>query len=330
MLEYLVLPVLGFAILYVLVLRSVYRAVVRPPRVREGWALGRGLPLDPDHLGVPWHEAEGLDAAWILKGSGTTNWLLLHGHGRSRRVWMHVLEDLLPHAGSVVVVDFPGHGDATGEVQLGRCEHEALTRWLESSGSRWHVAGMSMGAGVALRLAAQAKCVDGVMGLGAGDLAEALAGKLRQKGLPPSIFVKPVCWWLERQRLPGPCTRSPPLALLGWCTGCGTRLPQSRVFSSWRPRKIGPLCPCLTLDMICSAPSMRVLWFASCRTSPTGTILLMTTRTERDSMGEMEVPSDILHGASTQRAVLNFPISGRPVPAAVIKHLRISKKLAQQ
>jgi fumarate hydratase class II len=36
-------------------------------------------------------------------------------------------------------------------------------------------------------------------------------------------------------------------------------------------------------------------------------------------MGEMEVPADILHGASTQRAVLNFPISGRPVPAAVIQ-----------
>ncbi len=40
------------------------------------------------------------------------------------------------------------------------------------------------------------------------------------------------------------------------------------------------------------------------------------TRTERDSMGPMEVPSDAYYGASTQRAVLNFPISdlrfGRP------------------
>ena len=34
------------------------------------------------------------------------------------------------------------------------------------------------------------------------------------------------------------------------------------------------------------------------------------TRIERDSMGEMEVPADALYGASTQRAVLNFPISG--------------------
>lgn len=33
------------------------------------------------------------------------------------------------------------------------------------------------------------------------------------------------------------------------------------------------------------------------------------TRTERDSMGEMEVPAKALYGASTQRAVLNFPVS---------------------
>lgn len=32
-------------------------------------------------------------------------------------------------------------------------------------------------------------------------------------------------------------------------------------------------------------------------------------RIERDSMGEMEVPDQALYGASTQRAVLNFPIS---------------------
>ncbi|GJM17992.1 MAG: fumarate hydratase class II [Phycisphaeraceae bacterium] len=42
------------------------------------------------------------------------------------------------------------------------------------------------------------------------------------------------------------------------------------------------------------------------------------TRTEKDSMGEMEVPAGVLYGASTQRAVLNFPISGTPVPAEII------------
>jgi fumarate hydratase, class II len=34
------------------------------------------------------------------------------------------------------------------------------------------------------------------------------------------------------------------------------------------------------------------------------------TRTERDSMGEMKVPAEAYYGASTQRAALNFPISG--------------------
>ena len=42
-----------------------------------------------------------------------------------------------------------------------------------------------------------------------------------------------------------------------------------------------------------------------------------TTRVERDTMGEMEVPADAYYGASTQRAVINFPISGIRVAAAV-------------
>ena len=43
------------------------------------------------------------------------------------------------------------------------------------------------------------------------------------------------------------------------------------------------------------------------------------TRIERDTMGEMSVPADALFGASTQRAVLNFPVSGRRVPTEVIE-----------
>src|SRR5882757_8857883 len=48
-------------------------------------------------------------------------------------------------------------------------------------------------------------------------------------------------------------------------------------------------------------------------------------RTERDSMGELSVPDDALYGASTQRAVLNFPISGRPLPRAFIRALGLVK-----
>ena len=52
------------------------------------------------------------------------------------------------------------------------------------------------------------------------------------------------------------------------------------------------------------------------------------TRIERDSMGEMEVPPHVLYGASTQRAVLNFPISGRTVHPAVIHAFALLKRSA--
>src|SRR5215212_8620817 len=48
-------------------------------------------------------------------------------------------------------------------------------------------------------------------------------------------------------------------------------------------------------------------------------------RTEKDSMGELPVPDDALYGASTQRAVLNFPISGRALPEAFIRSLGLVK-----
>lgn len=48
-------------------------------------------------------------------------------------------------------------------------------------------------------------------------------------------------------------------------------------------------------------------------------------RTEKDSMGEMQVPASALYGASTQRAVLNFPISGRPMPDGFIRGLGLVK-----
>jgi fumarate hydratase class II len=51
-------------------------------------------------------------------------------------------------------------------------------------------------------------------------------------------------------------------------------------------------------------------------------------RIERDSMGEMRVPADAYYGASTQRAVDNFPISGQPIPSELIRALGIIKGAA--
>jgi fumarate hydratase class II len=49
------------------------------------------------------------------------------------------------------------------------------------------------------------------------------------------------------------------------------------------------------------------------------------TRTEKDSMGPMEVPSDAYYGASTQRAVLNFPVSSLRFSRAFIRALGVIK-----
>ncbi len=56
----------------------------------------------------------------------------------------------------------------------------------------------------------------------------------------------------------------------------------------------------------------------------------MTTRTEHDSMGEMEVPAAALYGASTQRAVLNFQISGTRLPLPLIHAYGLIKQAAAQ
>ena len=47
-------------------------------------------------------------------------------------------------------------------------------------------------------------------------------------------------------------------------------------------------------------------------------------------MGEMEVPADALYGASTQRAVLNFPISGQRFPRRFIRALALIKLAAAE
>ena len=44
-------------------------------------------------------------------------------------------------------------------------------------------------------------------------------------------------------------------------------------------------------------------------------------RTEKDSMGELQVPVDALYAAQTQRAIDNFPISGQPMPTTFIHAL---------
>lgn len=53
-------------------------------------------------------------------------------------------------------------------------------------------------------------------------------------------------------------------------------------------------------------------------------------RTEKDSMGELEVPIDALYGAHTQRAINNFQFSGITMPRPFIRALALIKAAAAQ
>ena len=54
------------------------------------------------------------------------------------------------------------------------------------------------------------------------------------------------------------------------------------------------------------------------------------TRTERDSLGELQVPAEALYGVQTQRAVENFPISGLKPWRAFIWSMAVIKRAAAQ
>ncbi len=54
------------------------------------------------------------------------------------------------------------------------------------------------------------------------------------------------------------------------------------------------------------------------------------TRRQRDSLGEVTVPKDAYYGPQTQRAVENFPVSGRPLPGELIHALGLVKWAAAE
>ncbi|NCP14295.1 MAG: class II fumarate hydratase [Sphingomonadales bacterium] len=49
------------------------------------------------------------------------------------------------------------------------------------------------------------------------------------------------------------------------------------------------------------------------------------TRIETDSLGEVAVPAHVHWGAQTQRSIVNFPIGGEKMPAALVRALGIQK-----
>lgn len=55
---------------------------------------------------------------------------------------------------------------------------------------------------------------------------------------------------------------------------------------------------------------------------------MSSTRTESDTMGTIDVPSDVYWGAQTQRSLQNFKIGGERMPVPLIRALGIQKRAA--
>ena len=54
--------------------------------------------------------------------------------------------------------------------------------------------------------------------------------------------------------------------------------------------------------------------------------MTMKFRVEQDGFGELLVPFDALYGAQTQRAVQNFALSGRTLPAEFLRALQETRR----
>ena len=57
---------------------------------------------------------------------------------------------------------------------------------------------------------------------------------------------------------------------------------------------------------------------------------MTNTRTETDSFGPLEVPSEKYWGAQTQRSIINFPIGWEKQPIAIVRALGVIKKACAQ
>ena len=68
-------------------------------------------------------------------------------------------------------------------------------------------------------------------------------------------------------------------------------------------------------------PSIRFVASTPVNRDRVGPMTEEATRLEHDSMGEVAVPASAKWGATTQRAVENFPISGQRMDPAVIHAL---------
>jgi pimeloyl-ACP methyl ester carboxylesterase len=95
-----------------------------------------------------------MEVRHLRRGSGEP-YVLLHGIGSRAELWAPVM-DVLAERFEVIAVDLPGFGSSPAQVERPTVDRQtdAFAGWLRAEGLEGcHVAGNSMGAGIALELA---------------------------------------------------------------------------------------------------------------------------------------------------------------------------------
>lgn len=211
-----ILFAVALAILLALLAGLLAREMTRPPRHAAGYAIGRGMAVDPSESGLAFE-------SWILDrpdGAALPVWdvrnprsraadpasddrhplpfstaVFVHGWGHGRVDALARIGDFLPWFDRLVFYDLRGHGESSGCLgRLGDGEDDDLLALLDRLGSEGPVVliGHSMGAVIAI--AAALKRTRGVSGGGevAGVIAygpycefhRSLIGRLRVSGFP--------------------------------------------------------------------------------------------------------------------------------------------------
>ena len=179
-----------------------------PSRATMGWALGRGIPVDPSTMGlqsteVKWRSSQ---FAWRLNGGNSDGviTIVIHGWRRSRIDSLRRLDPWLKASSEVWLIDLDGHGDSpAGPTTLGAADAPAIVAFIHDllacatnashSPKRILLVGHSLGASIALRVVPllPVTSLAGVVAFAPFEsLKEPLGNQLKARALPVFLFAK--------------------------------------------------------------------------------------------------------------------------------------------
>ncbi len=187
-----------------------------PARATAGWALARGLQVDPAALGLEFSDecfCDGL-RAWKIRGgdpSSDVTTVLIHGWRRSRIDSLRRIHPWFARSRELWLIDLAGHGESPrGPTTLGVRDVDDVMHLARSlvegahanapRATRLLIVGHSLGASIGLRASArlEPQSLAGVVAIAPYEsLAEPLTNRLVARALPAIPFARIAAGWLH-------------------------------------------------------------------------------------------------------------------------------------